>query len=387
MVKNKLKIAFVHNAYIEYRLPLFESLSRSHCIDFFFEWFDLSIRKNQFTFKFQLLKNLKITSKYCFAPMLFVRLIKGRYNFFIAGAIGQINTYITFFASRLLRKPFIFWDENWYWPRTKWRHIIWPFLSEILKNANAIIVPGSQSKNFYISINPSVENKIFIAPNASLLPQNMKIKNQAETLRKTLFLENRKVILYCGRLIRVKGFEYLLKAFKKLQEYNPNIVLLVIGGIYGTGNRYGIEELENIYRIFGHDKVHFTGTIVNPEKAAYFSLADVVVIPSIFLGEEYEVWGFAVNESMCAGKPVIATKAVGAAYDLIQNGKNGFIVPDRNPEALYIAIRTILDDSSKQQMMGSQSLNIIQKGCTYEDMTKGFEQAIKHVLNASTQNE
>ena len=198
--------------------------------------------------------------------MLFLRLIKGRYNFFIAGAIGQINTYIAFFTSKLLRKPFIFWDENWYWPRTKWRHIIWPFLSKLLENANAIIVPGSRSREFYISINPSLEKKIFIAPNTSLLPQTKEIKLQAEALRKILSIENKKVILYCGRLIKVKGFEYLLKAFSKLQEYNSNTVLFVIGGIYGTGNRYGSEELDNIYRIFGRDKIHFTGTIVNPEK-------------------------------------------------------------------------------------------------------------------------
>ncbi len=318
--------------------------------------------------------------------MLFAHLIKGRYNFFIAGAIGQINTYITFFTSRLLRKPFIFWDENWFWPRTKLRHIIWPFLSHILNNANAIIVPGSQSKKFYISINPSLNNKIFIAPNASQLPQNAKIKHDAELLRKTLSLENKKVILYCGRLIRVKGFEYLLKAFAKLQSYDHNLVLLVIGGIYGTGNRYGVEELENIYRVFGYDKVIFAGTIVNPEKAAYFTLADVVVIPSIFLGEEYEVWGFAVNESMCAGKPVIATKAVGAAYDLIQNGENGFIVPDKSPEALFEAIKTILTDSNKQDKMGKQSLRIIRKDCSYEIMNRGFEQAINWVLKTSMQN-
>jgi glycosyltransferase involved in cell wall biosynthesis len=313
--------------------------------------------------------------------MLFIHLLNGKYNFFISGAIGQVNTYITFIVSRLLRKPFIFYDENWYWPRIKWRHIIWPFLSLILKNANAIIVPGSRSKEFYISINPSIENKIFIAPNVSLLPQNIGVKLRADALRKKLSLENKKVIVYCGRLVKVKGFEYLLKAFLKIQECNPNTVLLVIGGVYGTGNKYGIEELEKIYRIFGHDKVHFIGTKVNPEKAAYFLLADVIVVPSIFLGDEYEVWGFAVNESMSAGKPVVVTRAVGSAYDLIQNGKNGYIVPDKDPEALSEAISLILDDSCKRQMMGKLSLQIIQERFKYENMFLGFEQAIKFASN------
>ena len=383
MSRTRLKIAFVHNSYIEYRTPFFDKISSYFNMSFYFERYDLSLVRDKPSFMFRFLRGLDINRNYSFSPFLFFHLLIGKYQVFVAGAIGELNTYVTFFVSCLLRKPFIFWDENWYWPRTKWRRIIWPFVLQILRNADAIIVPGSKSKEFYISINPSIENKIFIAPNASLLPQNMEIMRQAEALRKTLFIESKKVILYCGRLIRVKGFEYLLKAFSRLQESNPNTILLVVGGIYGTGNRYGFEELENIYRIFGHDKVHFTGTIVNPKKAAYFSLADVVVTPSIFLNDEYEVWGFAVNEAMSAGKPVVATRAVGAAYDLIYNGKNGFMVPDKDPEILSKAISLILEDSCKRQTMGKLSLRIIEEGFKYENMLEGFEQAIKFALNIS----
>ena len=387
MSRTRLKIAFVHNSYIEYRTPFFDKISSHFNTSFFFERYDSSLVRDKPYFMFRFLRSLDINRNYSFSPFLFFHLLNGKYQVFAAGAIGELNTYVTFFVSRLLRKPFIFWDENWYWPRTKWRNIIWPFVLKILKTAEAVIVPGSKSKEFYISINPSIENKIFIAPNVSLLPQNAEIKLQAEALKKTLSIEHKKVILYCGRLIRVKGFEYLLKAFSKLQEYNPNTILLVVGGVYGTGNKYGFEELENINRVFGNDKVHFTGTIVNPEKAAYFTLADVVVIPSIFLNEEYEVWGFAVNEAMSAGKPVIATRAVGAAYDLIHNGKNGFIVPDKNPDVLCAAIRTILGDSSTRQKMGTRSLCIIQKSFKYENMSKGFEQAVNYILNDSMKDE
>lgn len=375
MTRDKLKIAFVHNAYIEYRIPLFERISAIYAVNFFVEWFDSSISRNKSKFSFQLLRSCKITNEYSFSPMLFVNLLKGKYNLFIAGAIGQINTYITFFVSRLLRRPFIFWDENWYWPRTGWRRLVWPLVMLILNNAEAIIVPGLQSKRFYTSASPSVRSKIFVAPNTSLLAQNAAIQLQAKALRKSLKLENKKVILYCGRLIKVKGFEYLLKAFSKLQISHPDTVLLIIGGVYGTGSRYGREELERIYRVFGPDKVLFTGTLVNPEKTVYFLLADLTVVPSIFLDTEYEVWGFAVNESMSIGKPVIATEAVGAAYDLIQNGRNGYIVPEKNSEALFKAITEILEDCNLEKK-GFQSLLTIQEGFTYDFMLKGFKQAI-----------
>ena len=112
MAEGKLKMAFVHNAFIEYRIPLFKNLCRIYNINFFFEWFDLSLGKNKDELPFQLLKSFKINDQYSASPMLFFHLLKGKYNLFIAGAIGQINTYLTFFVSRLLKKPFIYWDEN-----------------------------------------------------------------------------------------------------------------------------------------------------------------------------------------------------------------------------------------------------------------------------------
>ena len=384
MVNDKLKIAFVHNAYIEYRIPLFENLNAIYNIKFFFEWFDLSMVKNKVSLSYQLPKSFKITNQYSFSPTLFLCLIKGKYNFFIAGAVGQINTYITFFISRLLRKPFIFWDENWYWPCTSWgRRLIWPFLLQILKNAEAIIVPGSKSKTFYSSIHKTIKTKIFVAPNSSTLPLSKEVRLLATELKKLLSLEEKQVVLFCGRLIKVKGFEYLLKAFSTLQENNPNIILIVIGGIYGTGNRYGLGELERIYRLFGRDKVRFKGTVVNPEKAAYFLIADVVVVPSIFLDEEYEVWGFAVNEAASASKPIVATTAVGAAYDLVQNERNGYMIPDKDPTALFKAIKVILDNPAVGAKMGEQSLIIVQEGFTYINMSRSFKEAITFVLSIS----
>lgn len=382
MTKESLKIAFAHNACIEYRLPLFEKLSQDYNVNFYFEWFDSSLSREKPSFKFQFLKSIKISQDYSFSPLLFFHLLLGRYNLFIAGAIGQINTYIAFFVSRLLRKPFIFWDETWYWPCTKLRTLFWPIIIWTLKNAEAIVVPGSKSKDFYLSISAEFNNKIFVAPNASLLPQNQSIANRAEKLKEMLELKNKKVILYCGRLIKQKGLEYLIDAFKIFQKQNINSVLLVVGGQYGCGERYDLQELDVFRDVVGADKIHFTGWVDTMEKAAYFLLADVVVVPSIFFDEGSEVWGFTVNESMSVGKPVVATTAVGAAHDLIQNGINGYVVPDKNSKALFQAINMTIGTSSKQKKMGAQSLRILEKDFTYKNMLLGFKKAMKFVLDS-----
>lgn len=383
MVKTKLKIAFIHNAYVEYRIPFFEKLSSQYRVSFFFEWFDKSIDVNKSRFLFRFLKSLKIINNYSFSPLLFFYLLRGKYNLFIAGAIGEVNTYIAYFASILLHKPFIFWDENWYLPPTSWRRLTWPFLLQILNRSKAIIVPGSKSKELYLSINPLLSEKIFVAPNASLLHPNQITDIKVKNLRESLKIGDKKVILYFGRLIKQKGFEYLAKAFEKLQQYHSKVFLLVVGGQYGHGERYSIKELENLSKVISPDKIRFTGWIEAAEKTTYFLLADVVVVPSIFFLEGSEVWGFSVNEAMSVGKPVIATKAVGAAHDLIHNGINGFIVPDKNPEALYKAIKLVINDSCNQKTMGSKSLLLLKDGFTYEHMLLGFTEGISFALNTS----
>ena len=383
MSRAKPKIAFVHNAYIEYRTPLFEKLSDQYCVNFFFERFDRSLIREKPYFQLRFLINFKIAKDYSFSPLLFFHLLGGKYNLFIAGAIGQVNTYVAFFVSRLLRKPFIFWDENWCLPRSIWRSLAWPFLLQILKYSKAVVVPGSKSKQFYSALNPSIKCKIFVSPNASLLLPNKSIRVKADTLRDTLKLKDKKVILYCGRLIKQKGFEYLVKAFAKLQQYNSNTFLLVVGGQYGYGQLYSIEQLRSLSSLFGPDKIHFTGWVSTSDKISYFLLADVVVVPSIFFAEGAEVWGFAVNEAMSVGKPVVATTAVGAAYDLIQNGVNGYIVPDKDHHSLFESIKSIIDNSSTEASMSSKSLEILYGGFTYEHMLFGFREAITFVLSDS----
>ena len=383
MIRTNLKIAFVHNSYIEYRTPFFDKVSSHYNTSFFFERYDSSLLGDKPPFMFRFLRSLNINKNYSFSPLLFFHLLNGKYHVFVAGAIGELNTYITFFVSSLLRKPFVFWDENWYWLCTRWKRLVWPFILYSIRNSKAILVPGSKSKDFYLTIDPTLKNRIFVAPNVSLLPQNQTIKLKANRFRTKLKLQDKKVVLFCGRLIKQKGFDYLVKAFAKMQERSANIFLLIVGGQYGSGERYSAEELVAFQRTFGDDKIHFTGWVESTEKAAYFLLADVVVVPSIFYAGGSEVWGFAVNESMSVGKPVVATKAVGSAYDLIQNGKNGYIVPDKDPEALSKVISLILEDSCKRQTMGELSLQIIQKGFKYENMLAGFEQALNFSLNIS----
>ena len=195
----------------------------------------------------------------------------------------------------------------------------------------------------------------------------------AKMLRESL--KAKKVILYFGRLIKRKGVDYLIRAFAKLaREYN-DVVLIIAGEGDEKRNLQDLCRELNIY-----DKVHFTGFVKEEDKAMYFIACDVFVCPSVTLGMP-EIWGIVVNEAMSVGKPVIATTAVGSAYDLVKNGINGFIVPERDIDALYRAMKLILGNNALMIRMGKESRKIIEKEFTPYHAFQSLDKVIKFAVS------
>ncbi len=75
------------------------------------------------------------------------------------------------------------------------------------------------------------------------------------------------------------------------------------------------------------ERVHLTGYLDCPQIAAYLNAADVFVLSSFFEG-----WPTAMVEALATGKAIVST-SVGAAAELIDSGKNGYIVDSRDPQS------------------------------------------------------
>jgi glycosyltransferase involved in cell wall biosynthesis len=126
-------------------------------------------------------------------------------------------------------------------------------------------------------------------------------------------------VLYAGRLGPEKNIGYLLKAFAALQKSVPQAVLWIAGrGPQGPG-------LQSLCRQLGlGDCVKFLGFLEHPTLARYYAACDVFVLPSLV-----ETQGLVVMEAMWFGRPVIVTKAIVSADELVEQGVNGYIVdPD-----------------------------------------------------------
>ena len=119
--------------------------------------------------------------------------------------------------------------------------------------------------------------------NNVLTSSNFKNKTSTEEqnmLRKKLGINNDDfVVVFCGRLLEVKGVDILIKAIKDLN--NKNIKLMIIGES-GFKNSKITPYVEYLKNLVGEDKnVIFTGYVDNPELYKYYSLANLQVICSI----------------------------------------------------------------------------------------------------------
>jgi glycosyltransferase involved in cell wall biosynthesis len=164
------------------------------------------------------------------------------------------------------------------------------------------------------------------------------------------------VILFCGKFVEQKCPFDLLKAFVLLSEHcNASLVFVGDGPLRNAMEAFVAErQLEHVY---------FFGFRNQTELPACYALADVFVLPSSF-----EPWGLVLNEAMCFGLPVIASDQVGAAADLVRNGRNGFVYPVGNVEALAHQLQHVLADERTRQETGRQSQVIISRWGIEEDV-------------------
>jgi len=375
------RILFFINQIPPYRIPFFnqliENLKTQYKIDFIVTH-EQNIPKE---FKGEILKTIIIGhGKYRILPFSWKFI--NRYELIITLPIDPLHlldNLIIFLTCLFLKKPYIVWTIRWEYKHLPLKDkVSLIFYKKILKKAKAIIIPGKKSYEWLEKIGIE-KQKIFFAPNVSLkFPEEKHIKKLKSKIIKKYRLKEKKIILFVGRLIKRKGITFLIDAFSKISE--KNLVLMIVGGkdFYKLGEKDILTEIKEKIRKNNLKNIFLIGKVQNKDLPAYYEIADVFVMPSI-TEKISEPWGLVLNEAMQFGLPVIATDAVGAAYDLIKPGINGYIVKEKDANALAEAIKKIIK-SKKKEKMGEISKRIILKGYTYKHMVNGFIKAIKFVF-------
>lgn len=311
-----------------------------------------------------------IPHKIKFSLKIALYLLKDNPDLLVAPGLPQIEGVMAFLLGKLQRRPIILKDSHWYWPDTCKSRLLWPIGLFLSKNAAILLVPGKRVREYWKRVGIS-ETKIKIGLfYISLLDFSKLDRLIMQTLNEKF--GEKLVILYLGRLIKKKGLEYLIQAFARLKKDITDTVLIIVGD--GPERN----KLEALCSSFNLTDVVFVGSVGERDKLAYFMIANVFVYPSITL-ETPEEWGLGVIEAMSVGKPVIVTTATGCALDVVQNGINGYIVPERDWQALYKAIKMIANDANLRKSMGIESKKIIKSTFNYDYAVEAMVQAIGSV--------
>lgn len=380
-----MKIAFVTNICAHYRIRTFELLSEKLPIDFFFfsagkEWYwqqEHGIHSGIFNYQYLSGFSLGRTRISLGLPW---KLWINKYDVYIKGINGKFALPITYFIARLKGKPFILWTGIWMRLQTLTHRIIYPITKYIYIHSDAVVVYGDHVKRFLVSEGVSPE-RIFVANHAvdNQLYNADITTDEKSTLRKSLKIEGSDlVVLYLGRLEESKGIEYLLHGFKNLKKYDNTVLVIA-----GTGNQENIIKQKAI-ELGINNQVRFPGYVDYSDAAKYFSLATIFVLPSISMSTGKEPWGLVINEAFNQGLPVVVSDAVGAASGgLVEDGINGFVVPERDSTAITSAITDILDDDQLRGVMSNNARTKI-SNWNNEKMVHGFTDAVDYVLSQRT---
>jgi glycosyltransferase involved in cell wall biosynthesis len=299
---------------------------------------------------------------------LLCSLLNGRFNVVVTTGIPVLESVPTFIIAKLLRIPIIIKETHWYWPNTSASKFTWPINKLMVFSADLVICPGKRAFVYWRSLGIA-ENKITVVPfYASELERNTQ-SEKTESELNSIF-ENKIVILCFGRLIKKKGIDYLVNAFAPIHKEFRNAVLVI------AGDGPERENLQHLCDRLELSNVIFAGAPQENVKSAYFSSSDIYVYPSITM-ELPEEWPLGVVEAMSVGKPVIVTTATGSAPDVVKQGINGYIIPEKDTAALYQALRLLITDKNLRTAMGLASKKIAEEAFSYNSAVEEFDKAIK----------
>lgn len=214
--------------------------------------------------------------------------------------------------------------------------------TEVIGCSDAICVSCTEEERQFIDLYGNPPGKVeIVAPgveHAFFAPGD---KGGA---RRALELGTGPVLLFVGRIQPLKGVDVAVKSLAALGR--SDAMLLIVGGASGLE---GQTEMEKLHALIDEHRLGNQVRFVPPQPhhilSTYYRAADVVLVPS-----RSESFGLVALEAAACGTPVVAN-AVGGLLTIVEHGRTGFLVADRQPDVFARHIDEILNNKDLSQRM------------------------------------
>jgi glycosyltransferase involved in cell wall biosynthesis len=152
-------------------------------------------------------------------------------------------------------------------------------------------------------------------------------------------------LLFVGRLVNVKGVEYLIRALPLIHETFPHARLTIVGDGAGRSALLLLAQMLGV-----DDSIYFAGWVEHDNVSRYYQACGMVIVPSIWPDNFPTV----CNEAMSAGRPVIGSN-VGGIPELIDDGINGYLVQPARPDQIAQKVIMLFSDIDLLRVMGKHA--------------------------------
>lgn len=292
--------------------------------------------------------------------------------------IHSVYLYPVLIAVRIARsvhKPYIInplgaFDRRLISYRSTLRKLIYINIIEKRNMQMASLIHTSSEHEKEAVLSMGIKTPIAVIPRGINLEDYKKpegIKSLAERFPE---LQNKKVILFLGRIDPQKGVDLLLRAFQQVSGKSDNAYLVFVGP-----SRTGyLHKLTGACLNMGiSERVIFCGPLYGAEKIAALYSADVFVLPSI-----KESFGISVLEAMAVGLPVVVTQGVGIAPDVRKAGCG--MVVEYSVEAVSNALLELLGNDLKRNDAGQKARRLTEEKFLWENMSSQMIASYKSIL-------
>ncbi|MBN2084316.1 MAG: glycosyltransferase family 4 protein [Anaerolineales bacterium] len=346
----RIRVAFVHDSYPEYRRPLFARLAEKFDLQcFFLNQDDSALPPDSVNVRGYRIPEM---SDLVIAPALAGELLGAHarkpFDVVLCPEPSSFSALAAGGVARRLRLPHVVFSGEWYPARHPRRWLTFGLERSLVRGAACCLAYGTRVRERLAGLGADPE-KILITGNASPYRHTPCAPAEIETARREWEIGVKPVILFLGRLLAFKAPEILVDAFSIVRREIPSFLLLA-----GDGPRR--ELLHRQARRLGLTDLRIAGSEVrgDRQKDLLYSLCSVFVLPSR-KGRIAEPWGLVLNEAASAGLPIVTTDGVGAAPDLIRDGETGRVVNQGDARALAEAITGLLLSPKDSKTFGARA--------------------------------
>jgi len=231
----------------------------------------------------------------------------------------------------------------------------------IYKLMDGVIVHSEHSRRELIGLFGIEPTEVHVIPHGDYFFFRYGNTVSLESARKKLCLPSGSlIVLFFGFIMRYKGLDYLLEAFRKVKNVVPNVKLVIAGKPIENFSRYSalINKLNLMDDVF-----LFLQYIPFRDVEYFFTSSDVVAIPYV---KTYQSGIIMLAYSF--NKPVVSTET-GGVSEIVVNGETGYVVPPKDVQALANALIDILSTQDRA-VMGENAKKIVENSYSWSNVAR-----------------